>query len=210
MDGLSAGAALISAVTLGLLSLSAHPPGAPGVFLCALMAVSLLGFWWHNRAPASIFMGDSGSLATGYMLAVLSVPGSLNGHFGMTAFNSLFLLLVPGVALSVFVFDAVFVSTTRFIRALKIYRGGFDHSSHRLVRLGFSEKQAVLILQAIACSGGLIALLTRIFPEQILPLVGLFVLALFVFGAYLGQVRLTHDPGPSNTVSYTHLTLPTN
>lgn len=199
MDGLASGIAVISALTLAVLSAGAGLT-QPGFYLSLILAVGLLGFWVHNRPPAKIFMGDSGSLLTGYLLAVLSVPGLTNGYLGVsraeTVFRGTLFIIIPAAVMSVFIFDGLFVTITRFLRAIKIFVGGRDHSSHRLARLGLSDSKVLIILYSLAVIGGIAAVVTQRFPEQALPLIGLFIIFLLVFGIYLGLVSDSGEAGP--------------
>jgi UDP-GlcNAc:undecaprenyl-phosphate GlcNAc-1-phosphate transferase len=199
MDGLAAGAAFISLAALGLLTAWGGGPGLPAAGLSMLLAAALAGFWLHNRPPARIFMGDAGSLVLGYTLAVLAVPGALNGYFGLghgngSALESLLPVMVPAALTSVFIFDAGFVTITRFFRAAKFYVGGRDHSSHRLVELGLSEKKTLAVLCGLQAAGGLAAAAALAAPPAALPLLGLFFLGLALFGGYLSLVS---GPGPA-------------
>ena len=188
MDGLAAGTACASALGVMILSLlSGRNP--PAIFMAALLAACLLGFLAYNRPPASIFMGDSGSLTVGFMLAVLTVPGSLNGGLAAPLDSSLGRwpqLLVPLALVAVFIFDFTLVTAMRLLAAVKVYVGGRDHSSHRLVRLGFSEPKTVRLLIGLALLGAAVAMPTALYPEQAAPLWAAYALGLLFFGAWLG------------------------
>jgi UDP-GlcNAc:undecaprenyl-phosphate GlcNAc-1-phosphate transferase len=197
MDGLSSGVAILAGVTIVILSLSGGGGAGQDVLAVpfALMFVAALaGFWLHNRPPASIFMGDSGSLFIGYVLAALTIPSQLNGflglHSGRGIVGSALILLVPAAVLAIPILDTTLVTITRTWRAQKAYHGGRDHSSHRLVSLGLSEKGAVWVLYGLASFGGAIAVLLQRSPNQSLPLLGLFALVLLLCGIYLGLVKV--------------------
>jgi UDP-GlcNAc:undecaprenyl-phosphate GlcNAc-1-phosphate transferase len=197
MDGLASGVGIIAGGTLLALTLGAgrsvepYPIGLP---VSAVLVAALLGFWWHNRPPATIFMGDSGSLFLGFVLAALSIPGSLNRHFGIQTGEMLLgpvlALLIPATVLAVPIFDTTLVTITRKWRAQKASQGGRDHSSHRLVGLGLPEKTTVWILYVFAALGGTVAILMQHFPAQALPLLGAFILTLSIVGVYLGHVKV--------------------
>lgn len=196
MDGLASGVVILAGVTVVVLSLHpspslAHPPLA--ALLGAMLVSALLGFWMHNRPPATIFMGDSGSLFIGYVLAAIAVPSPLNNFFGVGGGNlvgPVLVLLIPATVLAVPIFDTTLVTITRKWRAAKASQGGRDHSSHRLVGLGLSEKKAVWLLYCFAALGGVVAVLMQRVPEQSLPLLGFFVLTLILSGVYLGHVKV--------------------
>lgn len=141
-------------------------------------------------------MGDSGSLCMGYMLAALAMPSPFNNYLSLGAperfsFQTFLFLLIPIAVLAVPIFDTTFVTITRILKAQKVHHGGCDHSSHRLVRLGFSDRRAVLILATIGTFGGGIAVLMQSFPDQSMPLFGLFALILICFGGYLNHVLVS-------------------
>jgi UDP-GlcNAc:undecaprenyl-phosphate GlcNAc-1-phosphate transferase len=137
LDGLLAGVALIAATTLGVISLVDPVSPQPLVaVLCALLAGSLLGFLPYNFHPARVFIGTAGVFAVGYALAVLSIMGTAKVAVA---------LLVLGVP----VIDTFWI----IIRRVSERRSPFDadrgHFHHRLLDLGLSHRQAVLMIYAI-------------------------------------------------------------
>jgi UDP-GlcNAc:undecaprenyl-phosphate GlcNAc-1-phosphate transferase len=157
MDGLAGGVAAIAATGLALHGLRAGDAALAAA--AAALAGASAGFLLHNFPPASIFMGDSGSLFLGYSLAVLSLfaadaqPAADPSALAMP----LLVLLVP-------LFDTTLVTSTRLATGRRVSQGGRDHTSHRLVGLGFSERNAVLLLWAIAALGGAASLALRALP----------------------------------------------
>ena len=197
MDGLSSGVVMLGGTTLVILTMDyreALEVQPLAVLVGLVFVVSLLGFWLHNRPPAAIFMGDSGSLSIGYVLAALAVPSPLNGfmgiHSGGTVLGPVLTLLIPATVLAVPIFDTTLVTITRRWTAQSASEGGRDHSSHRMVGLGLSEKKTVWILYSFSAFGGLVAVLVQRFPDQSLPLLGLFALTLVLAGVYLGHVKV--------------------
>jgi UDP-GlcNAc:undecaprenyl-phosphate GlcNAc-1-phosphate transferase len=183
MDGLCAGTGLVAAVFLALLFWGP----APEAFLVAMaVAGALAAFLIYNFNPASIFMGDCGSLAIGFSLAVLSL------YFSETrAASALSNFAVPIIILLVPIFDTTLVTLIRLLSGRKASVGGRDHTSHRLVLMGFSEKRAVLFLYGIASVAGISALFVSrsdsiTSPVVIVPLT----LALVLMGVYLAQLRV--------------------
>ena len=166
LDGLAAGVGLIAALTLSIISLTA---GRPDVALLTIaLAGALGGFLYYNFSPASIFMGDSGSMFVGYLLAVLYVRGAQQAD-GVP-------LLAPILALSLPITDTLLAVIRRsfrpsppdggangrdffFGRLLAIFRRDQDHIHHRLVAAGLKEPRAVLVLYATAAASGLTAIL---------------------------------------------------
>lgn len=195
MDGLASGIVVLAGATVVGLSLGqgAGRVGI-GVWLSALLVAGVLGFLLHNYPPASIFMGDSGSLALGFLLAGLAIPTPLNGYMGLDTetpvARSVLVLLVPATTLAVPIFDTTLVALTRKWRAQKASQGGKDHSSHRLVGLGMSELRAVWTLYGLGALGGAAALLLQVFRDQSLPLTAFFVVLLALTGVYLGHVKV--------------------
>ncbi|MBN1794156.1 MAG: hypothetical protein JW844_04250 [Candidatus Omnitrophica bacterium] len=184
MDGLSAGVACISSIFLCLYSLSTDSYFV--ALLSALIAGSTLGFLYFNVNPAKIFMGDCGSHFLGFALAAATVFGSFE-H----ASNLMMTLSFPVMVLSVPIFDTIFVTFMRRLYRKSIVQGGKDHTSHRLVALGLSERRAVLVLYAISTVAGVIVLLNRRWNTFMLfTAAGLFMVVLFFFGMFLGEVKI--------------------
>lgn len=183
MDGLCAGTGLVAAVFLALLFWGSAPEA---VLIALALAGALAAFLIYNFNPASIFMGDCGSLAIGFSLAVLSL------YFSETrAANALANFAVPIIILLVPIFDTTLVTLIRLLSGRKASVGGRDHASHRLVLMGFSEKKAVLFLCGVATVAGISALFVSrsdslTSPVVIIPLA----LALGLMGVYLAQLRV--------------------
>ena len=184
MDGLSAGVAAISSLTTFIFSLV---QGLPEIMALSLAVLgSSLGFLLFNSNPARIFMGDCGSLFLGFVLACTTILGSWE-----QASNLFAILAIPSLALGVPIFDTLLVTVSRVISGRGVAVGGRDHTSHRLVALGMSEKKAVLSLYALCVGLGCIAILGLLFNLIISGLITvLSIIVLAVFGLYLGQERL--------------------
>jgi len=197
MDGLSSGVVIISSLTVAVLSVNASTStNVPIVVdLSIILSVALFGFWLFNKHPAKIFMGDSGSLVIGYFLAAISIPSELNNYFGIIRkeqlFGSILVLLIPVSIVAIPIFDTTLVTITRKWRAQKASQGGKDHSSHRLVVLGFSETTSVYILYGLALFGGIIAVMLQQIPDQVVPILLVFLLVLILSGVYLGHVKVS-------------------
>ncbi len=181
MDGLAAGVGIIA--TISLWFLTPGPSAFPALFL--VMVGSLLGFLLFNFNPAKIFMGDMGSLAVGFFLACSTI---LTAGRITTLFS---ILSVPGLVLFLPLFDMLLVSITRRFSGHAISAGAKDHTSHRLVMLGMSERRAVLTLYVISAVSAAIALACK----NASPGVGAGVLAVvFLFTTllwfYLANVQL--------------------
>ncbi|HEX6558100.1 MAG TPA: hypothetical protein VF021_01520, partial [Longimicrobiales bacterium] len=190
MDGVAAGVSAIAAFFLGLAFVNANAP------LHALLAWSIagaaLGFLFYNFHPASIFMGDAGSLFLGSTLAGLAVcaPGNASG-------NLLSVLFVPITIVAVPILDTILVTVTRTLAGRAISQGGRDHSTHRLVALGLAEPQVAVLLYAFAALGGVVAISLQDLDGGLGTLaVSSFLLALTLLAAYLGRMQV-YTPSPN-------------
>lgn len=183
MDGLCAGTGAVSALFLAMI-LSA---GQPEYALCAaVLAGASAGFLVYNFNPASIFMGDCGSLTIGFAVAVISL-----GTAGPNAGNAMAGIAVPVMVVMVPILDTSMVTLVRLLSGRKASTGGKDHTSHRLVLMGFSEKKAVLFLYGVGAVSGTAALFvsrsdTFTSPSAIIPVV----IAILLMGVYLSQLRV--------------------
>lgn len=151
MDGLSGGVAMVaSAFFLLLAAMSGQYLVAS---LCAALMGACIGFLRHNFNPATIFMGDSGSLFLGFMLAAVGIR--LRFPTNVTAIT----WMIPVLVLGLPIFDTLLVTISRLRRGLNpIMRPGRDHVSHRLVALGLSPREAVLVLLLVSGALGMGAL----------------------------------------------------
>jgi UDP-GlcNAc:undecaprenyl-phosphate GlcNAc-1-phosphate transferase len=186
MDGLAGGIALIAALYLAFLFI--QQGDAQHVVLALALAGALGGFLLHNFYPASIFMGDAGSLFLGAALSLLTV------HANGQASNILSLVAIPTCILLVPILDTTLVTVTRLLRGQPISQGGRDHASHRLVILGLSEPQAVLLLYLMATIAGASAVLIKGFSYSLsLVFLPLVLLSFTLFTAYLAQVEVVSE-----------------
>ena len=188
MDGLAAGISAIAAVSLGLSFLNNGQTAE--TILVAVFVGTLLGFLVFNFNPASIFMGDCGSMFVGFLLSTSVLLNQTGGR----SRGILTILAVPVLVLFVPIFDTTFVTVLRKMWGRKASQGGRDHTSHRLVALGLSERKAVLMLYAFAICAGLLSLaISRLHTLQSLALIGLFTVALAIIGVYLSKVKVYED-----------------
>jgi UDP-GlcNAc:undecaprenyl-phosphate GlcNAc-1-phosphate transferase len=185
MDGLAAGIAAIAAISLGLgFSLNGQ---LNELLLVTVFIGALAGFLVFNFNPASIFMGDCGSMFVGFLLA----SSVLLGQAGGRSRGIFSILAVPVLMLLVPIFDTTLVTVLRKMRGRKASQGGRDHTSHRLVALGLSERNAVLMIYAFAVIAGFLALLVSEMPTaRSLALIGVFTAALAIVGVYLSKVKV--------------------
>ncbi len=182
IDGLAAGIAAISSLMLFFSSLTSsnNPLGIFGLIL----AGAALGFLPYNFNPAKIFMGDSGSMFLGYSLAVISITGATQ-HIS----KLLITMIIPVLILSVPIFDTIFVMIARKLQGKRIFEGGKDHTSHRLITLGLSPRKTVLLLYVISIAFGSIAFLyLHISLFVISAIAFLAIVILLIFGIFLFEV----------------------
>ncbi|MES2789324.1 MAG: MraY family glycosyltransferase, partial [Planctomycetota bacterium] len=156
MDGLSAGIGLIAASLFGLIMLTAtsEPRWLVGGTLL-ILAGSLLGFLFHNRPPAKIFMGDTGSYFIGLMLACLTVQGTFF-EYGR---NGTHVILAPLCILAVPLYDICSVLLIRVWQGRSPFQPDKSHFSHRLVEMGLSKPAAVATIHLTTLMTGLAGLL---------------------------------------------------
>ncbi len=154
MDGLSAGVAGIASLLFLVIALQGERVFVAGFLV--IFAGALLGFLRHNFAPATLFMGDAGSLFVGYVLASLTVLGTYYQGRG-----SLYSVCMPVLVLGVPLFDTASVLWIRFCSGKPLFQGDTNHLSHRLVRLGMTCREAVLTIYLLGLILGGAATLLR-------------------------------------------------
>jgi UDP-GlcNAc:undecaprenyl-phosphate GlcNAc-1-phosphate transferase len=182
MDGLSAGVAAIAAGYFFVLA------ALSGQILVASLAAALtgcaLGFLWWNRPPARIFMGDTGSLFLGLMLAAIGLKLRFNALDRVAFFVPIAVMAIP-------ILDALMVSVSRVRRGLSPIHPGKDHMSHRLVRVGIPSKAAVgLIYFASASCGWLGVIIVYASPRTAYLLMGWLVVVALFLGWLLLRVKV--------------------
>lgn len=185
MDGLAAGIGIIAS---GFLALSFVNTGQLTEALVLLtFAAALLGFLIYNSNPASIFMGDCGSMFVGFFLAsaaLVNVSGGRSRSF-------LPVLAVPILVLFIPIFDTTFVTILRKLAGRSASQGGRDHTSHRLVALGMSERHAVWMLYGFAALSGLLAVFVQSVKLDVsLAAIAGFTIVLTLVGVYLAGVKV--------------------
>ena len=187
MDGLASGLGLIAMLYLAFLFYQRE--NIPSATLSLTLAGAVAAFLIYNFHPASIFMGDAGSLFLGSTLSLLTL------HIHGEASNILSLVAVPTLILLVPILDTALVTLTRLFHGQPVSQGGTDHSSHRLVTLGFSELKAVLLLYLAAIvSGAAAVVIERLsYPLSLILVPG--IIFFFTLGAaYLARVEIGSAP----------------
>ncbi|MBN1341157.1 MAG: undecaprenyl/decaprenyl-phosphate alpha-N-acetylglucosaminyl 1-phosphate transferase [Phycisphaerae bacterium] len=187
MDGLAGGVACVAGAIFAVSAVRTGQIFVPAV-TCMLIG-SVAGFLLHNFPPATIFMGDSGSLVIGYMLAVVTVmttfvdPASGGTPFGM---------LAPVVVLAVPIYDTASVIWLRRRSGARIFQGDRRHFSHRLVQRGMSQRAAVLTIYLASAATGLSAIMLGRATWTEAVLVGIQCLAVVLIIALLERAP-RHD-----------------
>jgi UDP-GlcNAc:undecaprenyl-phosphate/decaprenyl-phosphate GlcNAc-1-phosphate transferase len=184
MDGLSAGTAVIAAAFLFAFSVSIGNLEVAG--LCLALGGAALGFLIYNFNPARIFMGDSGSMYLGFTLSGITLLGTHE-----MASDIFFVLLIPAAMMGLPIMDTTLVTIVRTLEGRPLSQGGRDHLSHRLVAVGLTERQSVLVLYVLAASFGSLGLVARAAGVWLsLVLAGVYLVIAVLFGAFLAQVRI--------------------
>ena len=188
MDGLCAGVTFICGafwLVILLTSDAGVAALADARYLCLLLG-AVAGFLVYNRHPASVFMGDAGTLFLGASMAGLTLGmggGAPGGSSGLAV------VAAPLLVLAVPLLDMALVTGTRFLGARSVVSGGRDHSSHRLVAIGLSEGRAVAVLCGIAAlAGGVGWAVTALDQSWSILITAAAVISVSILGAYLAQV----------------------
>lgn len=191
MDGLCGGVGAIVCGVMALISLLSSEFYMAAMFL--LLAGALAGFLRYNFHPATLFLGDSGSLVTGYLIASLSVVATYYEPGAPTALP----VLTPLVALGVPLFDTISVMWIRWRSGRPLMQGDTNHFSHRLTRLGMSVPRAVLFIYVTTLAMGLAALPLRYLPPPAAIAQTVFIALLFILIYLLERAA----GGANNTAS---------
>jgi UDP-GlcNAc:undecaprenyl-phosphate GlcNAc-1-phosphate transferase len=185
MDGLASGIAIIAS---GFLALSFITTGhLTEAMMLVTFGAALLGFLVYNSSRASIFMGDCGSMFIGFFLASAALVNVSGGR----SRSLLPVLAVPILVLFIPIFDTTFVMILRKLSGRAASQGGRDHTSHRLVALGMSERHAVWMLYGLAALSGFLALLVQQVKLDVsLAAIAGFTILLTLLGVYLAGVKV--------------------
>ncbi len=172
LDGLACGISTISAFTImvfALLHLDFRV-----AFIVAVLAGSCLGFLPYNRNPARIFMGDTGALFLGYTLSVISV-------LGLFKFDAIVSFWIPFLTFALPLADTIFATVRRLIHRQPIFSPDRGHFHHRLIDIGFTQKQAVAVLYSVS---SLFSISAITFSENKLIVSVLIIVVSFVVGFF--------------------------
>jgi UDP-GlcNAc:undecaprenyl-phosphate GlcNAc-1-phosphate transferase len=181
MDGLSAGVAAVCTAAFLVATLSIHQ-----WFVAASLALllgSLLGFLCFNFSPASIFMGDSGSLVIGLLLGTLTVRTTFLPQ-GVSFGAGWYAIFAPVIVLAVPLYDLLVVSTLRLMHGRSPFVGDTNHFSHRLVARGMSRRTAVLCLYLISAATAVAAIILAHAPTTFVAIL-VFMQTLLILGVVM-------------------------
>ncbi len=184
MDGMLPGVAAVAGLFVGLFALAT---GRPETAIASwIVAGACAGFLPFNLPPARIFLGDSGSMFLGFLLAGLAIGESWRG---LT--NLAFTILAPTLLLAVPIFNTTFVTVTRKLSGVPLSRGKADHINYRLLAHGLSRGRALVAVYALSAVAGTLGLLVlRITPLAYAVGASLFLIVLMYLGAFLYQGRV--------------------
>jgi UDP-GlcNAc:undecaprenyl-phosphate/decaprenyl-phosphate GlcNAc-1-phosphate transferase len=180
LDGLASGVVFFAAGTTLIFAMANGNTVAALYMAC--LAGAVLGFLVFNWNPASIFMGDSGSMFLGYVIAVSAIQTHTKGAATVA-------LIAPIVALGLPIMDTLLAMVRRFLRGQRIFEGDREHVHHRLLDLGLSPRQAVLILYTVSIACGMLALaVTYLRGPELTGILAVAVLVTIVGLRYLGYL----------------------
>ncbi len=174
LDGLAAGVSGIAAITICLVAV--QQDFLLVAVLTAALAGAAAGFLYYNFNPAKIFMGDSGSQFLGFMLAGISVIGAVKS-------TATIALIIPILALGLPIMDTSFAIIRRYRGGVPIFKPDKGHLHHRLLDMGFTQKQAVLLMYVISALLGLSAVVLNGVSNGIAVFIVVCVLAVVFLGA---------------------------
>ncbi len=155
LDGLSAGSALFSTLVVFVVSLFTGNPFV--AVISVTLAGAILGFLRYNFNPATIFLGDCGSLFLGFMLSAVSLAG-------MQKSTTVVAVAIPIVAFGLPLLDTVLSVARRFLNGQPLFTADREHIHHKLLKRGFTHKQAVVMLYGVSAALGLMSLLL-LYPQ---------------------------------------------
>lgn len=196
LDGLAAGIAAISGSTFAVIALSLGKPEA--AVLSAIVAGACFGFLRHNFYPARIFMGDSGSMLLGFVLATVAVEGLLKTAATVALFFPLFVLAIP-------IIDTSFVVARRLKHGQPLHVADQAHLHHRFLRRGVSQRRATVTMWAWCATLAGAALATRfvpfrehgewhVWPTVLASIVGAVAVAFSVYVVYFLEIVKLANP----------------
>ncbi|MBQ7721248.1 MAG: undecaprenyl/decaprenyl-phosphate alpha-N-acetylglucosaminyl 1-phosphate transferase [Clostridia bacterium] len=181
LDGLSCGVSMIASLSLLMIMLMMSPVPQSALII-AILAASCMGFLPFNFYPAKTFMGDTGALFLGYTMAVLSIEGVFKWHAVIS-------FIIPIAVFGYPLFETISSFFRRVLNHKNPFKGDKDHIHHRLINLGFNQKQAVGILYAIT---GILSLAAVMFTSEKLIQAGVMLAAALVI--FVIELKIIKNP----------------
>jgi len=182
LDGLAAGSAFFSTTVLFVISLLA--PNAMVTLLAIALGGAILGFLRFNFHPASIFLGDSGSMFIGFMLAALALAGSEKAP-------TMIAVAIPVVSFGFPILDVTLAVSRRFLSGKPLFRGDRDHIHHKLLKHGLSQRDAVLVLYGVTACFALLSLVLLHDAAMIALVLAVIGIGVALGVQYLGYVEFS-------------------
>lgn len=149
IDGLAGSVITVNSITLGIIAVAMVPPNPISALIAFILAGSMLAFLTYNFNPAKIFMGDSGALFAGFLLATLSITGVMKA--------AVLAIILPFVVLAVPIIDITYSSLRRISKGKSPFVADSEHIHHKLLKAGFTQNMTVAILTSVAIVAGAIA-----------------------------------------------------
>lgn len=149
IDGLAGSVVTVNSITLGIIAVAMVPPNPISALIAFILAGSMLAFLTYNFNPAKIFMGDSGALFAGFLLATLSITGVMKA--------AALAIILPFVVLAVPIIDITYASLRRISKGKSPFVADAEHIHHKLLKAGFTQNMTVAILTSVAVVAGAIA-----------------------------------------------------
>jgi UDP-GlcNAc:undecaprenyl-phosphate GlcNAc-1-phosphate transferase len=182
LDGLAAGSAWFSAIVVFVTSL--REPNAMVTLLAIALAGSILGFLRFNFHPASIFLGDSGSMFIGFMLAALALAGSEKAP-------TMIAVAIPVISFGLPILDVALAISRRFLSGKPLFRGDREHIHHKLLKRGLSQRGAVLVLYGVTSCFALLSLILLHDSAMIALVLAVIGIGVALGVQYLGYVEFS-------------------
>ncbi|MEO7667731.1 MAG: MraY family glycosyltransferase [Polyangia bacterium] len=184
LDGLAGGVALVAVTATLLISVQRDNPLM--TLFCAALGGAILGFLFYNFNPASIFMGDTGSMFLGFILATTSIQTSQKASTTVA-------VLVPLMLLGVPILDTLLAVSRRAMRGRPLFRADREHIHHRLLAIGLSHRQAVLVLYGVCVLFAATALVLTVANSRLTTVtLGVVAILSFIFLRRLGYMRFRY------------------
>ncbi|HPT42110.1 MAG TPA: MraY family glycosyltransferase, partial [Candidatus Gastranaerophilaceae bacterium] len=178
VDGLAGSVITVNSITLAIIAVAMVPPSPISALIGFILAGSMLAFLTYNFNPAKIFMGDSGALFAGFLLAALSITGVMKA--------AALAIILPFVVLAVPIADITYSSLRRISKGKSPFVADAEHIHHKLLKAGFTQKKTVLILTSVAVFAGAVA---AFFAGSIKHYIA-YILALIVIMVVLNLIKI--------------------